>query len=538
MSQSMITNSQKHINAILLAAGPGIRMVPINTFVAKPLLEINGEKLIDRLIKQLNEAGITDISVVIGYKKESFEYLKDIGIKLIYNKDYIVKNNLFSLSLASDQILNTFVVPCDIWCKTNPFIHEKCTSWYMVTDQIQRNTEVTINRDNKLVRTSGHRYLKGNKMIGISYLTGKEASVVRNRIDFLSKEPLCNECFWEEALYFNNKMIVQPKIVSKDDVFEINTYEQLRNLDPASEHLKSAPLSFIAEQFGCKTKDIVDINVIKKGMTNRSFLFSVNNRKYVMRVPEESTKELINRKQEEAVYRTISGLRICEDPICFNAITGYKITRFIEDVRCCDPGNNKDVRACMNKLKRFHSLNLVVSHTFDLYERIDYYESLWGRQQSVYTDYKKTKDNVFKLKPFIDKHKCSYQLTHIDAIADNFLFDPHASGELALQLTDWEYAGMQDKHVDIAMFCIYSCFNKRKIDRTIDYYFGDEKCSKATKAKIYCYRATCGLLWSNWCEYKQSQGIEFADYSWNQYQYAKRYYRYASKLIRELEEKI
>ena len=104
-----------------------------------------------------------------------------------------------------------------------------------------------------------------------------------------------------------------------------------------------------------------------------------------------------------------------------------------------------------------------------------------------------------------------------------------ADGE-QLQLTDWEYAGMQDPHVDIAMFCIYSLYNKRQIDRLISIYFEGD-CPNETRVKIYCYIAACGLLWSNWCEYKRSLGVEFGEYSLRQYRFAKEYYRIASEEI-------
>ena len=58
-------------------------------------------------------------------------------------------------------------------------------------------------------------------------------------------------------------------------------------------------------------------------------------------------------------------------------------------------------------------------------------------------------------------------LTHIDAVPDNFLFYNDGSTE-KLQLTDWEYSGMQDPHVDIAMFCMYSMYVKNQGDRRID----------------------------------------------------------------------
>lgn len=68
-------------------------------------------------------------------------------------------------------------------------------------------------------------------------------------------------------------------------------------------------------------------------------------------------------------------------------------------------------------------------------------------------------------------------------------------------MIDWEYAGMQDPHLDIAMFCIYSLYNKEKVDQLISLYF-TEGCPDAIRIKIYCYIASAGLLWSNWCEYK------------------------------------
>lgn len=83
---------------------------------------------------------------------------------------------------------------------------------------------------------------------------------------------------------------------------------------------------------------------------------------------------------------------------------------------------------------------------------------------------------------------------------------------------------MQDPHVDIAMFCIYALYNKRQVDRLINIYF-ENKCPVETRMKIYCYIAACGLLWSNWCEYKRSLGVEFGEYSLRQYRYAKDYFK-------------
>jgi thiamine kinase-like enzyme len=94
---------------------------------------------------------------------------------------------------------------------------------------------------------------------------------------------------------------------------------------------------------------------------------------------------------------------------------------------------------------------------------------------------------------------------------------------------------MQDPHVDIAMFCIYSMYDKAQTDRLIRLYF-DREVPDVLRAKIYAYIAACGLLWSNWCEYKLILGVEFGEYSLRQYRYAKEYYRHTMNLIGQIEE--
>ena len=507
--------------AVILAAGFGMRMVPINLESPKAFLQVNGEYLIERLIRQLHEAGIQEIYIVVGFMKEQFEYLIDeYGVELIVNPEYARKNNLHSVLLASQHLSNAYIIPCDIWCDKNPFRRQELYSWYMVSDLVDEESDVRVNRKMELVRTEG---APGNAMIGISYLTGEEAVCVADRIRELGKKTEYDDCFWEEALYQKGRMIVAARVVHSSDVVEINTYEQLRDLDSDSEQLKSDAIEVIAQKLNADPAQITDISVLKKGMTNRSFLFSCRGKKYIMRIPGEGTSQLISRKQEADVYRAVSGKGICDDPVYINPDNGYKITAFLDGVRTCDPFCTQDLERCMKLLRNFHEMKLVVPHEFDLFKQIEFYESLWGKSSSVYRDYAKTKQNVLSLKPYIDAHAAQKVLTHIDAVADNFLFFQGKSGE-ELQLTDWEYAGMQDPHVDIAMFCIYSMYNKSQVDRLISIYF-EGNCPDETRIKIYCYIAVCGLLWSNWCEYKRNLGVEFGEYSLRQYRFAKEYYR-------------
>jgi CTP:phosphocholine cytidylyltransferase-like protein/thiamine kinase-like enzyme len=521
-----LLKANKPKQAIILAAGFGMRMVPINHETPKAFLEIDGQPLVERLICQLQEVGIHDIKIVVGFMKEQFDYLIDkYGVQLIVNPDYARKNNLHSLALASRYIVNAYIVPSDVWCEKNPFSINELYSWYMVSEIIESESDVRVNRKKELVRVTDGK--DGNSMVGISYLCDTVADQVKKNILDMCKQPEYDGSFWETALYKDNKMMASARVVSSSEVVEINTYEQLRDLDDHSEQLKSDALEVIAKVFNCNTSDILDIQVLKKGMTNRSFLFTVNGAKYIMRIPGEGTDQLINREDEAEVFSSLKGKGLCDDPVYINPRNGYKITKFLEGIRTCDPYSEDDLMRCMRLLKKFHDMKLEVNHKFDLFEKINFYESLWNGEKSVYRDYEITKQHVFELKDYIDKQKKDICLTHIDAVYDNFLFYM-CEGEEKLQLTDWEYSSMQDPHVDLAMFSIYAFYNKEQVDHLLDLYYEGE-CPEDVRTKVYAYMAICGLLWSNWCEYKSHLGIEFGEYSLRQYRYAKDYYKLAKE---------
>ncbi len=531
--KTLKSNSPK--NAIILAAGFGMRMVPINHITPKAFLEVKGEYLIERQISQLGEAGITDITIVVGYMKESFDYLIDkYNVNLIVNPEYSSRNNLHSLALASHRLGNTYIVPCDMWAKTNPFSTKELYSWYMLTDDSTSDSGVRVNRKKEIVRTNTKS--SGNSMIGIAYVTKEVAKDLKAALAQMDSDPRYDNQYWEEALFQQDKdrMSISAKVIPQGDIIEINTYEQLRALDDNSGSTDSDVLKTIASALNCKEEDITNITILKKGMTNRSFIFTANNNKYIMRIPGEGTDKLINRTQEAAVYKAIEGKRFCDEPVYINPDNGYKITKYLDDVRVCDPENEEDITKCMAKLKAFHNTKIKVDHTFDIFGQIQFYEDLMGDIKSGYRDYEQTKANVMELKKFIDGQKIEKSLTHIDAVPDNFLFyADKKTGREELQLTDWEYSGMQDPYVDLAMFSIYSYYTKEQIDHLIDIYF-DNKCSKAIRARIYCYVASCGLLWSNWTEYKSTLGVEFGEYGLRQYRYAKEFYTYAQEVMKSL----
>lgn len=153
------------------------------------------------------------------------------------------------------------------------------------------------------------------------------------------------------------------------------------------EGLMTEAMCIIANVFQVDVDEIKDVVVMKKGMTNRSFRFSINGQKYIMRVPGEGTDRLISRRQEYEAYQQIQDIEISDEVLYFDPNNGYKITRYMDDVRTCDKDNWEEVSTCMNMLRQFHQQKYQTSEPFDLFEKIVAYENYWLEKTSVYPDY-------------------------------------------------------------------------------------------------------------------------------------------------------
>lgn len=254
-------------------------------------------------------------------------------------------------------------------------------------------------------------------------------------------------------------------------------------------------------------------------MTNDSFIFSLNNERYIIRVPGVNTDKIINRHQEYDVYQAIKDEEFVEPLIYIDRDKGYKISKFIENSHTVNPKDWNEINACLKRLKEFHNQSHRVEHYFDVFEHINYYESLMPNA-SKYEDYKETKKNIESLEPIIENLVKDWTLCHIDAVCDNFLVTENQD----VYLIDFEYAAMQDPDLDVAMFIVYSLFNRQEIDRIIDIYF-EHQVTSLKRYKIYSYIAIVGLLWSNWCEAKQDKELLNSSYAQQQYNYAKTFYQ-------------
>ncbi len=509
-----LMNSYKPDSAIILAAGFGLRLVPLCRDIPKGILDVKGEVLIERLISQLNQVGVKKIYIVVGYMKEKFEYLIDkYGVELIINNRFSDYNNLYSLHLAADKIHNSYIVPCDLYCEENPFRSIETYSWYMVSDELSPKSPFSVNRNYELIPSKSK---PGNREIGIAYVGANESDFLRNYLKSSVNEEDYNE-YWEKCLL--NDLVLSANVVKSKSVLEINTYNDLIDADAHSKGLESKYIDIICESLNVQRDEIFHIELQKEGMTNSSFLFECKGDRYIFRIPGEGTDMLINRHEEYDVYQQIKDKKLCDEIVYINPESGYKITKFIDNAVNCDPEDLNQVRKCMELLKSFHRLKLKVNHSFDVFKQINYYETLRDGP-SVYDDYPNTKKKVFELKEYIDRQEKEFCLCHIDSVCDNFIFSNER-----IYLIDWEYAGMQDPHLDIAMFAIYALYNKEQVDQLIDFYF-ENQCDHQTRMKIYCYVAAAGLLWSNWCEYKAKLGEDFGEYSLCQYRYAKDFYKF------------
>ena len=511
--------------AVILAAGMGFRMTPINRH-PKGLLQINGEPLIERIITQLKDVGVAEIYAVVGYQMERLEYLTDkYGVKLIYNYDFAKKDSLHSLRLAADKLSNCYIIPCSIWFANNPFNKYEYFSWYAIAEHTDEDSYVRLNRKLELIHTGDEGV--GNAMIGLCYLREREAKMVGEQIVRLDRQRRYAKETWEQALFFGNKMITYARTMLGQSAYEINTYEQLRDLDGESRNLHSRRIDLISEVFQIKQDAITDISGLMKGMTNDLMRFSVDGNPYLLRVPGEGSNELTDRRQETDVYAAIHGKGFSDKVIYISPERGFKITEFWEEARVCDPGDEKDVAACIRFLRNIHGMKLEVNHSFNLAEKLEVYETL-SDGHLFFSDYGETRKKIVRLIALLDTLAKDTRLCHIDPVSDNFLFVRDE-----LYLIDWEYAGMCDPHIDLAMFCIYANYDKAAVDHVADLYY-EGAASDQDRLLIYAYAAVAGFLWAVWCGYKDKMGVSFSEYAIRQYGYAKEFYRHAMELMDKL----
>lgn len=510
--------------AVILAAGHGLQAGPLRREIPKGLIEIQGRPIIEHTILQLQEAGVREICIVTGFMKEQYEYLTDkYPVTTRIARDYMNRNNLYSLACAADLLENAYIVPCDVYFPVSPFRGTELYSWYMLSRETAEEGEIRSKRNREIVNVGSGE--PGNRIIGLCYLTEEDAGPAREKLLSMTAGGKNRAAFWEAIITEKNRMLVPARLVGPEEAMEINTCEQLLEVDYYRRLLNHDAMDLIRKVFKVSREEIRNITVLKKGLSNHSVLFSVRGKRYILRIPGEGTADFVDRRNEKKVYELLRGKGFCEENIWLDGESGYKISRYIENARGCRDEDPEEVAGCMRLLRRLHGLQLHAPAGLDLFGVLEKYEGFRKGEPSQFRDYPQVREAVEGLRPYLESHALPAVLTHGDCNPDNFLFSA-PGGKQRIDLIDWEYAADCDPLVDLAAFILYHAHPKPKefADRVIDAYY-PEGCPREIRLQVYGYCAAWALYTSNWCEYKMQLGVDLGDFALIQYRYARTFCR-------------
>lgn len=172
------------MNAVILAAGVGHRMINLTRQLNKTLLPIGGMPIIERTIIYLKQAGINDITIITGHKHEMFLPLeKNYHVRLIHNKKYSVYNSIYSMKLALDCLEDTFVIHGDVILFKNLFIKKpEKTTLYTIFKNPKGVPTIEVKTDQYRLM-NGFSLSKANEMItthlGVTYFTKQDSELIK-----------------------------------------------------------------------------------------------------------------------------------------------------------------------------------------------------------------------------------------------------------------------------------------------------------------------------------------------------------------------
>ena len=263
-------------NAIIMAAGTSSRFVPLSYEKPKALLEVKGEILIERQIRQLMEAKIPEIYIVIGYKAEQLSYLqKKFGVKLIYNPEYSFRNNHSSIWAAKSILRNSYVCSADNYFTRNPFETVVDESYYAAKYAEGFTEEWCMKEDEK-------GYIKSVSIGGRNswYMLGHtfwSETFSKRFIDILQTEydyPETAGKLWEK-IFISHLDVLKMKIrkYGENDIFEFDTLDELRIFDETyKSNTRSVVLKRIATELNVTENDIISIKPQKIEMQKENMV--------------------------------------------------------------------------------------------------------------------------------------------------------------------------------------------------------------------------------------------------------------------------
>lgn len=223
--------------AVIMAAGFGSRLVPITLNTPKPLVRVNGVRIIDGLIDAILACGITEIYIVRGYLAEQFDTLlpKYPMLRFIENPHYNEANNISSMLAAAELLRDCYVVEADLLLR-NPKLF---TKYQYASNYIGVPTDKTDDwcfslRDGVIASLN----LGGENcyhMFGISYWNDADGAQLAQDIPAVYDMPGGHERYWDQVplQYAIKNYRVGARECSFDDIIEIDTFRELKAIDPA-----------------------------------------------------------------------------------------------------------------------------------------------------------------------------------------------------------------------------------------------------------------------------------------------------------------
>lgn len=265
-------------NAIILAAGFASRFVPLSLEYPKGLTVVNGEVLIERQIMQLKEAGIREIIVVTGYRKEQYAYLKEkYGVILTENTEYSIRNNHSSIYAAREYLKNSYICSSDNYFPKNPFHSFEDRPFYSAVFADGHTNEWCMETD-------------GNGLITQVNIGGKDAWYMLGHVFWdagfssrflaiLEKEysdSSIRDFMWEH-LYIRHisELDLYIKKYPSDAILEFDSLEELRSFDRSYlTNSKSKILNEISCQLSCQESEISNIQPFHDSFGILGFTFT------------------------------------------------------------------------------------------------------------------------------------------------------------------------------------------------------------------------------------------------------------------------
>lgn len=258
-------------NAIIMAAGVSSRFAPLSYEKPKALTVVKGEVLIERQIRQLKTAGIDEIYIVVGYKAEQFDYLRQkFGVHLILNTDYMTRNNHSSIYAAKDVIRNSFICSADNYFLDNPFESQVEESYYAAVYASGETNEWCMQTDDdgyiNHVQVGGH-----NAWYMLGHAFWSEAFSARF-LAYLEKEydlPQTSNRFWEDIFIDHlDTLKMKMRKYSNEYIFEFDSIDELRTFDERYiEDTGSQILKDIARRLNGTEAEITQIRATKTSNT-------------------------------------------------------------------------------------------------------------------------------------------------------------------------------------------------------------------------------------------------------------------------------